>query len=175
MGEQVRFQINDYVIYGSSGVCIVKDICVPDINIIDTTKKYYLLQPLYSEGCTIYSPVDNCKIVMRKILTKEETAELIRKIPSIEPFWIEDKKAREEHYRQTLNTCNCYELVRIIKSLHRRKKMLQQQNKPTSQVDERYLRTAEDLLYGELAVPLEIPKDQVESYILEQVEKEKAV
>ncbi|HYH03448.1 MAG TPA: CarD family transcriptional regulator [Bacillota bacterium] len=171
MEDNPRFKINDVVIYGSSGVCLVKDICALDIDNVDNTKQYYVLEPLYSEGSIIYSPVDNGRTVMRKILTKAEAQELITRIPSIETFWVDDRKMREERCKQALSTYNCYEIVRIIKTLYLRKEALVQQKKPASQIDERYLRTAEDLLYGELAIPLEIPKEQVQGYIMEQVEK----
>ena len=39
-------------------------------------------------------------------------------------------------------------------------------------VDERYIKQAERLLYGELAAALEIPFDQVQSYIACRVEKQ---
>lgn len=171
MENNPRFQINELIIYGSSGVCLVKDICSLDIDNVDNTKQYYVLEPLYSEGSVIYSPVDNCKTVMRKIITKTEAQELILRIPSIETFWIDDKKMREERCKQAISTYNCYELVRIIKTLYLRKEALHEQKKPVSQIDERYLRLAEDLLYGELAIPLGIPKDKVQSYIMEQMEK----
>jgi CarD family transcriptional regulator len=73
-----------------------------------------MLEPVYTKGNTIYSPVDNCRTVMRKILTKAETEELIRRIPLIETFWVDDRKTREEQCKKALFTYNCYELARII-------------------------------------------------------------
>lgn len=169
MGIDARFKINDLIIYGASGVCKVMDICVPDIKWIDTTKEYYKLEQVYNKGNIIYSPVDNSKTVMRKILTKEETEELIMQIPSIKTFWIDDRKLREEECKKALNTYNCYELLRIIKTLYLGKEALVQQKKPVSQIDTRYLNTAADLLHGELAISLKIAKEQVEGYIVEQV------
>ena len=171
MGNDARFKINDLIIYGASGVCKVKDICVPDINWIDTTKKYYKLEQVYNKGNIIYSPVDNSRTVMRKILTKKETEELIMQIPAIETFWVDDKKIREEECKKALSTYDCYELVRIIKTLYLRKEALIQQKKSVSQMDERYLNTATDLLHGELAISLEMPKEKIQGYIAEQVHR----
>ena len=171
MVNDAEFKTDDLIIYGASGVCLVKDICVPDINWIDTTKKYYKLEQVYNKGNIIYSPVDNSKTVMRKILSKEETEELIMQIPSIKTFWVEDRKMREEECKKALSTYNCYELVRIIKTLYLGKEAQVRQKKAVSQVDTRYLNMAADLLHGELAFPLEMPKEQVEGYIIEQVRR----
>jgi len=43
------------------------------------------------------------------------------------------------------------------------------QKKAVGEKDQRLLRVAEDLLFGELAIPLGIPKDQVGTYINGQV------
>lgn len=41
-------------------------------------------------------------------------------------------------------------------------------------MDERYRKRAEETLYGELAVALDIPKDSVEEYIKKIIEEETA-
>ncbi len=160
-----KFQIDDFIIYGSSGVCVVKDICVPHIYDIDTTEKYYILEPVYLKGSTIYSPVDNSTTVMRKILTEEEAQELIRQIPNIEPYWNINDKKREDQYKTAIRTYDCREWIRIIKTLYQRKQELSEQKKRLGQIDERFLHMAEDLLYAELSIPLEMTREQVESYI----------
>lgn len=164
-----KFQIDDLIIYGSSGVCIVRDICVPDMFDIDTTEKYYILEPVYLKGSTIYSPVDNSTTIMRKIITKEEARELINQIPFTEPYWNINDKKREEQYKNAIRTYDCYEWMRIIKTLYQRKQELSEQKKRLGQIDERYLHMAEDLLYAELSIPLEITREEVESYIANMV------
>jgi len=164
-----KFQIDDYVVYGGSGACVIEDICVPDIKGLDKSKQYYMLRPLYTNGSTIFSPIDNDRVIMRRVITKEEAQELIARIPSAETIWDDSEKAREEKYLQALHTYSCYEWIRIIKTLYLRMEERVQQKKSVGEKDQRFLRMAEDLLYGELAVPLEIPKDQVKDYILEQV------
>ncbi len=166
----VSFQVNDLIIYGGSGVCVVKDIRELAIDGAAAAKKYYVLEPVYQRGDVIYSPVENQKTVMRKILTKKETEELIRQIPTIETAWIDDKKIRAEQCKKALSTYNCYELLRIIKAMYLRKESLCGQKKAISKIDDNYFRLAEDLLYGELAIPLGIPKEQVVDYIAAHVE-----
>ena len=47
-----------------------------------------------------------------------------------------------------------------------------ERGKKLGQVDEKYMRRAEELLHGELAVALGIPKEDVKEYITKSVEEE---
>ena len=47
------------------------------------------------------------------------------------------------------------------------------QNKQLGQIDLRYMNHAEDLLFGEIAAVLDIPRDKVVSYIEERIGKRK--
>ena len=113
----------------------------------------------------IYAPMDNQAIVMRSPLTREQAEDLIAQIPSIETAWIVNEKEREVQYRQALHTCNCRELVKIIKTLYNRKAARAQRGKRGTAVDERYFRMAEEQLYGELAVALDMDREEVPRYI----------
>ena len=66
------FQKGEYVIHGSNGVCLVTDITHLDMPGSDRKRLYYVLQPLNVRDSRIYSPVDNTKVLMRKILSREE-------------------------------------------------------------------------------------------------------
>lgn len=171
-GEQnTRFQINEYIFHGGSGVCVVEDICIPQhMRTRDPSREYYRLHPIYETNSVIYTPVDSSMGIVRRILTKAEATELIRQIPFIETIDVENEKMREEQFRSALRTNNCYEWIRVIKTLYLRSEQRKQEGKRPWQSDEKYLQLAENLLYGELAVPLGIPKEQVQEYIMEKVQ-----
>ena len=59
------FEKGEYIIYGSNGVCEVQDY----MNAAGETdnRTYYVLAPMRSKGSTIFSPVDNQKVLMRKL------------------------------------------------------------------------------------------------------------
>lgn len=160
------FQVNDYIFHGGSGVCIVEDICVPKhARLTGSSKKYYRLHPLYETNSIIYTPIDDEKAIVRRILSKKEAFELIQQIPTIQPLKIENDKQREESYRTAMRTNDCYEWIRVIKTIYLRNQARLGEGKKANQVDEKYIQNAENLLYGELAVPLGIPKEQVRDYI----------
>ncbi|MGN0343069.1 MAG: CarD family transcriptional regulator [Roseburia sp.] len=165
------FEVGDYIVYGNNGVCQVTEIGYLDKSMVREKKLYYTLVPCYSSGNKIFTPVDNEKVIMRPVLTKQEADELIRRIPEIDSLWIADEKRRETIYKEAFRTCDCTELVRIIKTIWLHKKDRQAEGKKTTTVDDRYFQMAESNLYGELAFSLDMEKDQVRKYIIDTVEE----
>ena len=99
----------------------------------------------------------------------EEAAELIDSIPSIGNLWVADERQRELNYKQAVNSCDCREWIKIIKTLWLRNQQRLSQGKKITAMDRKYFKMAEDNLYGELSVSLEIPKEKMEEYITEKV------
>lgn len=150
------FHVGDHVVYGNSGICTVVAIQPMDRG----GKDYYTLQPFFSSE-VIYTPVDT-QVFMRPALTREEAETLISQMPCIESERCEDKNfaAMKEHYQKSFDSHACKDLVQLIKGIYdkgRRGKL--------GVVDQRYMKRAEDLLYGELAVALDIERENVLPYI----------
>ena len=81
-------------------------------------------------------------------------------------MWILNEKAREVQFKEALHTCDCEELIKIIKTLYQRKQQRIESGKKVTVVDEKYFRQAEDKLYEELAFVLGMEKRDVSTYIL---------
>ncbi len=96
------YKVGDLIIYGSSGVCKVEDIGVPNITGINNNKDYYTLKPVYQDG-KIFTPVDT-SIFMRPIMSYKEVQELIDIIPTMQKDLVYDKNARvvEDYYKEFL-------------------------------------------------------------------------
>ena len=60
---------------------------------------------------------------------------------------------------------DCRRMAAMIKYTCQRRRWAQQHGRKSSQLDERYLRRAEEQLYGELAVALGIDRQEVCGYI----------
>ena len=65
------FGKGELIMCGGHGVCRVIDITGNPIERSDRNKKYYVLEPVFEKASTIYTPVDNDKIVMRMIMIRE--------------------------------------------------------------------------------------------------------
>lgn len=164
------YQIGDLIIYGSEGVCRVQEIGSPDIPAINPERTYYTLSPVYREG-VIYIPVDTA-VFMRPVITKNEAQRLVADMPGIAETACEEKNLRflAEHYDKFIQSHSCVDLVQLIKTLYQKKQRAEKQGKKPGAVDERYMKRAEELLYGELAAVLDIPKDTVVEFIKDSVE-----
>lgn len=164
------YQIGEMILYGSTGVCRVADIQVRKGANGEAERSYYTLEPLY-QSCTISTPVDNEKIFMRPIITREEAERLIDLIPGMEGEAYHNRAMREltEHYEAALRTYNCEDLVTLTMSIYAKKLDLESQKRKFGALDERFMRRAEDLLFGELAAALGIERDAVPDYIAARV------
>lgn len=165
------FETGEYVIYGNTGICRVMGITTMEMEGISKNRLYYILRPDGQTEGKIFTPVDNRKMVMRKIMSREEVEDLIAEIPDIEVLDVANDKLREEKYKECIRSCECKDLVRIIKTIYLRKKERVSQGKKVTAVDERYLKIAEENLYAELSMLLGVPKNKMESYITSRVEK----
>lgn len=164
------FEVGEYIVYGVKGVCRIEDITHIDISGVDKNRLYYVLAPIGENNGKIYAPTDNQKVMMRKVISKEEANQLIEELPQIELLWVPDDRQREAKYKEALGTCDYRAWVSIVKTLYLRKQERVAQGKKITALDERYMRTAENELYSELSLTLGIPKTQMENYIKERLE-----
>ena len=164
------FKVGDLIVYGNAGVCRVIEIGKPPLAGIPDGQDYYTLEPYYSEKSVIFTPCNNEKVVMRPIVSREEADELIRLIPEINCLGITDEMKREDCYKNIIKTCDPKLFVSIIKTIYNRRKQRISEGKKSTASDEKYFQMAEDKLYGELAIALEIERSNVKDYIYRCVE-----
>ncbi len=127
------------------------------------------MSQVYLRGSTIFTPVDNEKKALRKVLTKSEAKKLIAGIKDIKPQWVKDDKERDRMFTDILRTADCKELCNMIISLYHRKEERIAGGKKATSTDERYFHAAEDILYGELGIVLGMDKEKVRDCIMESV------
>lgn len=167
------FEKDQLIMCGGHGVCRVANVIGNPFDKFDKVRMFYVLEPVFEKASTVYMPVDNEKVVMRRIMNRDEAEELIDNITEIETVWIKEEKGREQMYKDAIRTYDCQSLVRIIKTLYLRKQSRINEGKKVLSSDEQYLRKAETLLYSEMSLALDIPKDEVQEYISDAVKKKK--
>ena len=67
--------------------------------------------------------------------------------------------------RRAGTSTSSVDLIRLAKSIRAKKIEAEKRQKRIGSTDEKYLRRAEELLFGELAVALEISMDDVPAFI----------
>lgn len=165
------YQIGSFIIYGNVGVCRVENITTLDFDDVDKTRLYYVLMPLYQYS-TIYIPVENPKVFMRPVIGKEEAEKLIDKIPTVhvEAYHNRSMQLLTAHYEEALRSHDCADLMEMTMSISSKKEYMAQKKRAVGSVEEKFMRRAEELLYGEFAIALDIPKNQVPLYIASRVD-----
>lgn len=160
------FKIGELIIYGTTGVCKVQGIGSLKAAGIPKDRMYYTLEPCGRPGSKIFTPVDNEKVIIRPVLGREEAMQMIEEIPEIEILWVKDEKHREFNYKEAVRTCDCRDLVKIIKTIYLRKQTRLAEGKKVTAVDEKYFHLAQDNLYGELAISLDMGKEEVKDFVV---------
>lgn len=163
------FEKGEYIVYGTTGVCEVTDIRKMNMRGIPKDKLFYVLTPCSQKGSTVFTPVDSTKTVMRRILSREQALELIDSMPEVEELYFSNDKIREEKYKECVRSCDCEQCIRVIKTLYLRREEKLAQGKKFASTDERYLKLAEDNLYSELSMALNMSKKEVQQYIEERL------
>ena len=162
------FNINDYVVYGSNGVCKIQDI-KKEKNMGGIEEEYYILVPVYNERMTIKTPVNNPRVLMREVLTKDEVMELIKLMAKNEVVDIEDIKKRNEAFRIGLRSGDGEELIKIINSIKLEKKEKEALGKKLNKTEEDIMVNARKQLYQEFSIALNIDIDDVKEYVLNNI------
>lgn len=112
------FKVNDYVMYGSTGVCKIIDISKEKhISINSEETDYYVLHPVFNDNIVIKIAVNNPNAPIRAILTKDEVLSLIKTMPEQETIWIDDNRERSEYFKAILKSKESEDWVKLIKTL----------------------------------------------------------
>ena len=160
------FRKGDLIIYHNEGVCRVDEIApFKELTDSDSDRMYYKLSPIYGKG-SIFIPVDT-KLFMRPVISKEEAENLIIKIPNIksDTFDTTNLKQLTEYYQSSFVSHECEDLLQLIKTVYVKTQKQIMSGKKPGQTDQRYMKRAEELLHGELAIALGIPYEKVTEYI----------
>jgi len=168
------FQPGDLIVYGTTGVCRVEGVTRPHESGPDRNKQYYQLNPLHQDG-VIYTPVDNPKVAIRPVISREEAEALIDLIPTLtaEAYHASSLQALAQHYQSAVRSHNCRELIELMMSIYAKQKEAESHKRRLGMLDERYMKQAERLLHGELSVALGIPFEEVPAYIARRVKAAK--
>ena len=166
------YQTGELIIYGGTGVCRVSEIVTRKLSRTEPEKLYYVLTPLYQTG-TITTPVENGKVFIRPVISRDEALSLIDEIPHItaEAYHNSNLQQLENHYKRELESHDCMDLLKLTMSTYQKKLERERAKLKFGAVDRRYMERAENLLFGELAVALDIARDDVQSFIEDRLQE----
>lgn len=163
------YNTGDLIVYGNMGVCRIADISVRE-DAAGGQRAYYVLEPLYQK-CTVTTPVDNAKVPLRPVISREEAEQLIDEIPNINADEYPTGAVRQltEYYEGVLKTNDCMKLLELTMCIYSKKCCMEAQKRKFGLIDEKYMKRAEELLLGELAAVMDMTREQVREYIEQRV------
>lgn len=144
------YNIGEFVIYGSSGVCEITDITDLQSQGMEKGKLYYLMIPIAEKGSRIYAAVNGANVGMRRVMTKEEAYQLIDAFPEIGALKVSDEKNKERCYQEIIRKSDSRQLASMIKLLYARRCKRLSEGKKSTAADSKYFKMAENNLYAEL-------------------------
>lgn len=158
------FSVGDYVVCGNKGVCRVDQISPLDISGA-SSEDYYILKPVYSPGSTVYISMESADEKLRAVLTKKEADKLVKQMPGVPDITVDNDKQLEGEYKNCIRSNNAMDLVKLLKTIYHRREARFAAGRKETALDAKYFHMAGDYLYGELAISLNIPREEVEGYI----------
>ena len=165
------FEIGEYIVYGVNGICRVADIGPSPYDPTDA-RTFYLLIPVNNPmSSSIYTPVDNVRVPMRRLMTREEIDALMNAVPEIALLEIPVEKQRREIYRTTIHALSPEGYVRVIKTVARRRRELAAAHKHFPVTDLEYGRLAHHMLCSECAHVLGLSEEAAGAYLLSSLQE----
>lgn len=171
MKTNCAFSVGDTVVYGTQGVCRIKEISV--LKFGRAKAEYYTLTPVSDERSAVYVPTSNEKLVakMRRLISREEMDKLIDSADENQIEWISDDAGRKSYCDAVVKNGSHRELMQLIGMLYNRREALKTEKKHFHNVDAQYLKAAERLLHDEFAYILGISVSEVPEYISQRTAK----
>lgn len=162
------FKINDYVVYGLNGVCMIEDI--EKMLLKDKELEYYILAPINNKKMTIKIPVNNKTMAIRELMSKNEVMNLIECISKKETIEIDDFRKKNQEYKSIIRSGNVLEIIKVINSINLEKDEKASLGKRINKTEDDILINAKKQLYQEISIVLGININEVEDYIRECIQ-----
>ena len=158
------YRVSQLVVYGIHGVCRI--VQMEERTVDRQVVSYYVLEPLSQPGSRYLIPSHNQAALakLRPLLDRESLERMLRTASSAQS-WIPDENRRKQYYRQIITSGDAAALLGMLYCVERYKQSQAEAGKKLHLCDENFLRDAEKVLSGEIAVVLDIPEREVPGYI----------
>ena len=156
------FEVNDYVYYGTDGICQIDEIKTEPFENAPKGVLYYVLHTLGEPRQTIWNPVENTRIPMRHIMRKEEIGPLLASLSSLPTLQGENAKQMREAYLQAIKSGEPRAWCQVIRTYHTRQKGAKAKLLRVTDAERNFYESAKRLLLSEIALVTDSTPKQVE-------------
>lgn len=155
----ILFKVNDFVVYGDRGVYRIASI--GQLDFLDSNEKYYSLEPVCSDGSTIYVKTSSNKISMRNLISRQKAENYLSELRELDSLYDKDSRARDREYQDVLKNSECGKCLRMLKGIKQEEHRRLAIGKKLNADDDKNLKRVEKILLGELSVVFDSSVDQV--------------
>ena len=159
------FKKGDVVVYSASGVCEISEISKKSFG--SFSAEYYVLKPLMQKASTVFVPVQNEALTKKihPILTQSEFENIFTSLKNSAPARLETENERREKFSELLESGDRAALMLMVYDLNLHGKEQQECGRRLHIGDERLLRTAENMLFEEVAYVFDLDIDAADEFI----------
>lgn len=145
------FKKGDVVVYSASGVCEIEDISKKSFG--SFSAEYYVLKPLMQKASTVFVPTANGALVKKihPILTQSEFESIFASLKTRAPQRPETESERHDRFIEIIENGDRAGLMLMVYDLNNYSHEQQQNGRRLHIGDEKLLRTAENMLFEEVA------------------------
>jgi len=166
------YQIGEQVVYGVHGVCSVVD---REERVVDRKRVVYLaLEPVGQEGTRYLVPTHNAVAMgkVRPMLSREELTALMESEEVRSGSWIRDENLRKQTYRELIGSGDRVRLMQMVRTLYRHRDSQTAAGRKVHMCDDNFLRDAEKLLTGEVAIVMGVDLEQAKQFIRSRLKED---
>ncbi len=163
------FQVGEFVLYGSHGVCRVKGTEKQLVNRKRT--EYLVLEPLSQNESKFYLPSQSPAAMgkLKPVLSREELEDLLTSDLIRHDCWIREESLRKQHYRDLISSGDRVLLLQMVNALYRYRDEQIAAGRKFHQCDDNFLRDAEKLLCSEICLVMDLTAEQARTYLREHL------
>ena len=159
------FKKGDVVVYSASGVCEIEEISKKSFG--SFSAEYYVLRPLMQRASTVFVPVENAALTKKihPILTQSEFEAVFDSLKTRAPQRPETESERHDRFIEIIESGDRAGLMLMVYDLNNYSHEQQQNGRRLHIGDERLLRTAESMLFEEVAYVFDFPLNEADEFI----------
>ena len=165
--EATQFEVGQYVVYGTNGICVVEKIEYMSFAAGMPKEMYYVLRQKRTSATQFFVTVKNGQLTskMRAPMEKADIEDMLMGLSDDNVTWINDRRERIETFKGILSNGLNGKLLNMIICIYEQKRIFSHKGKKLSVTDLSTLKTAEKLVEEEFSWVLEIDPEEVPKYI----------
>ena len=167
-----KYNVGDYIVHESSGVCQVVEISEMALSGRGSEKMYYSLEPVYQTGAQVITPVES-KVRIRDVHTKDEMQKLMDSALDLPVVKEQNVRVLGDIFKEMMQQFDPRPLASVVKTVYLREQIRMASGKKIMSSDEKVMAIAGRKLFEEMAFALESDLDTVQKTFFKNLKKEK--